>query len=77
MRGFEYTDLRGVYLDPESHFLGRDADGFGLDLATGRAPTGRVQLYRNGNFRVHAIASEALDQALTTLGQFPDFRLPR
>jgi len=77
MRGFEYTDLRGVYLDPASHFLGRDADRFGFDLTTGRAPIGSVQLYRNGDFRVHAIAAEALDRVLSTLGHFADFKLPR
>jgi len=76
MQGFEYTDLRDAYSEPASHFLGRDAVSFGLDLATGRAPMGRVQIYRNGDFRVHAIASEALDATLSTLGQFPDFRLP-
>ncbi len=77
MQGFEYTDLRETYLEPASHFLGRDAGGFGLDLSTGRGPRGRVQFYRNGDFRVHAIASETLDVALHTLAQFPDFRLPR
>ena len=57
MNGFQYTDLRGSYFQPASHFLGRDAATFGLDPTTGRAPSGRVQIYRNGDFRVHAIAS--------------------
>ncbi len=77
MRGFQYTDLREAYLDSASHFLGRDAGAFGLDVATGRAPIGAGQVYRNGDFRVHAIASESLDQVFSTLGQFADFRLPR
>src|SRR6187549_1694618 len=45
MQGFEYTDLRDAYSEPASNFLGRDAVSFGLDLATGRAPMGRVQIY--------------------------------
>jgi len=77
MQGFEYTDLRSQYFDPASHFRGGNTAGFGLDLATGRAPAGHVQIYRNGDVRVHAIASEALDTALAALRQFPDFRLPR
>jgi hypothetical protein len=76
MNGFHYSDLRGSYLQATSHFLGRDAIEFGLDLATGRAPIGRVKIYRNGDFRVHAIASEALDSVLSALRDFPDFRLP-
>ena len=77
MQGFAYTDLRSSYLEPASHFLGRDGEGFGLDPVTGRAPAGRVQIYRNGDFRVHALASETLDNALRALGQFADFKLPR
>jgi hypothetical protein len=77
MQGFDYADVRPSYFEAESHFLGRDAAGFGLDLVTGRAPAGRVQIYRNGDFRVHAVASEALDGALSALSKFPDFRLPR
>jgi hypothetical protein len=76
MNGFQYIDLRDSYLQPSSHFLGRDATEFGLDLTTGRAQIGRVQIYRNGDFRVHAVASEALDAALSALRGFPDFRLP-
>jgi hypothetical protein len=76
MQGFEYTDLQDTYLQPASHFLGRDAGGFGLDLATGRAPVGRLQIYRNGDFRVHAIVSEALDRAFSTFREFPDFGVP-
>jgi hypothetical protein len=76
MNGFQYTDLRDSYFQPASHFLGRDAAAFGLDLTSGRAPIGRVQIYRNGDLRVHAIASEALDAALSALRGFPDFRLP-
>jgi len=77
MQGFEYTDLRSAYFDPASHFRGGDTAEFGLDLATGRAPAGNVQIFRNGDVRVHTIASEALDTALSALRQFPDFRLPR
>lgn len=77
MQGFAYTDLRSSYLEPASHFLGRDAMALGFDVETGRGPEGRVQIYRNGDVRVHAVASEAIDTALSALGQFPDFRLPR
>jgi hypothetical protein len=77
MQGFEYKDLRTSYAEAASHFLGGNTSGFGLDPATGRAPSGHVQIYRNGDIRVHAVASEALDHALGALQQFPDFRVPR
>ena len=77
MQGFEYTDLRSSYFQASSHFLGGDTTRFGLDPATGRAPMGHVQIFRNGDIRVHAIASEALDNALGALQQFPDFKVPR
>lgn len=38
--------------------------------------SGRVQIYRNGDVCVHAVASEALDTALSALRGFSDFRLP-
>ena len=77
MSGFEYTALREPYLEPASHFLGRDASVFGWGSAPSSPRRSGVQIYRNGDFRVHAIASEALDSLLATLGQFPDFRQPR
>jgi hypothetical protein len=77
MDGFVYTDLRPGCNPPASHLLGRDAPGMQLDPLTGRAPVGSVQLYRNGDYRAHAVASEFIDSALASLGQFPDFRLPR
>lgn len=76
MDGFEYTDLRPGYDPPASHLLGRDAPGMRLDPLTGRAPVGSLQLYRNGDFRAHAVASEFIDRALASLGHFPDFQLP-
>jgi hypothetical protein len=76
MDGFAYTQIRDSYTDPASHFLGRDAAAFGWDPTTGRAQSGHVQIYRNGDFRVHAVASEMLDRMLDTLGQFADFSRP-
>ena len=76
MHEFEYRDLRGSYLEAASHFLGRVDPGFGLDPATGRAPKGHVQIFRNGDIRVHVSASQALDKALAALQRFPDFKVP-
>jgi hypothetical protein len=77
MSGFEYIDLCESYLEPASHFLGRDASALGWGSAPSSPSRSGVQIYRNGDFRVHAFASEALDGLLATLGQFPDFRQPR
>jgi hypothetical protein len=77
MTGFDYVDLRPSYFDPASHFLGRDAPNLGTDPKTGRVPVGKVQIYRNGDIRAHALVSEAIDRALTSLGRFPDFKLPK
>ena len=73
---FDYTDLQETYAQPASHFLARDAFAFGWGAATNCPRRNGVKLYRNGDFRVHAFASEALDDLLAKLSQFRDFRQP-
>jgi hypothetical protein len=79
LNGFYYSDYQRRYKLPSSDFLGRDAgkdhgwDGENPDSARNNA----VQIYRNGDFRAHAIASEHLDSMLSHFFQFPDFSRPR
>jgi hypothetical protein len=76
MQGPQYAQLQDRYSEPASQFLGRDASAVGFDPSTGRAELGRVQIYRNGDVRVHVLASEGIDRMLEVLSQFPDFRRP-
>jgi hypothetical protein len=74
---FKYTGLRDEYKPPGSHFLGRDAvKVWGWDGAAPSTARNGVQTYRNGDFRAHAVAWEALDKVLSQLAEFPDFERP-
>ncbi len=75
--GFRYSDRQSRYLLPTSDFLGRDAKcGFHWDGVNPDSANNGVQVYRNGDFRAHALASEHLDNMLSSFFQFPDFNKP-
>lgn len=77
LKEFVYSDLQPRYLCPTSDFLGRDArKEFGWDGKDPGSARNGVQVYRNGDFRAHAIASEHLDAILSSFFQFPDFARP-
>ncbi|MCK5603762.1 hypothetical protein KAR91_17880 [Candidatus Pacearchaeota archaeon] len=75
MNRFQYTNLRGRYSEPESHFLGRDAVRH-LNWNGGRAIRAGTSIYRNGDLRSHVVAWEKLDSITNELAQFPDFHIP-
>ncbi len=77
MAGPHPTELQPTYKAPAEHFLGRDArekgwDGKGLRSICERG--GRI--YRNGDFRGHAIAADLLDKIMDAVFELPDFRRP-
>jgi hypothetical protein len=75
---FKYN-CQDHYKKPSSDFLGRDAKAcFGWDGNNpGSAKSNRVQIYRNGDFRAHAIAWINLNFIFNELRKFPDFNRPR
>jgi hypothetical protein len=74
LNGFSYSDLKPKYQVPESHFLERDAKkDLGWDGENpSTAKNGRC-IYRNGDFRAHALAFETLDEIYVRLSEYPDF----
>jgi len=78
MKGFNYT-CQDHYAEPLSQFLERDAKAnFGWDGSNlGSAKSNIVQIYRNGDFRAHAIAWGHLNSIFNALRNFPDFYQPR
>ena len=78
MKGFNYI-CQDHYAEPLSQFLERDAKAnFGWDGSNlGSAKSNIVQIYRNGDFRVHVAAWEKLDSIFKELQNFPDFNRPR
>jgi hypothetical protein len=71
-----YKDLRNKYFTPSSHFLGRDAIEYGWNGSDKSSVSNQVRSYRNGDFRAHVIAWEALDDIFDKLAKFHDFRIP-
>ena len=78
MKGFNYT-CQDHYPEPSSQFLERDAKAnFGWDGSDpGSAKSNIVQVYRNGDFRMHVVAWEELDSIFKKMQNFPDFKRPR
>lgn len=77
MHGFEYIDFKPWYGPLSPDFLGRDAQkNFGWDGSNPSSAHNGVQTYRNGDFRAHVAAWEALDAVFKKLLQFPDFKMP-
>ena len=75
MRGFQYVDLKPLYGPPSPDFLGRDAQkNWGWDGSDPSSARNGVQTYRNGDFRAHEAAWDALDKVYSKLVQFPDFK---
>jgi len=78
IRGDKYAEVEDQYQRPSSDFLGRDArktldwDG----QSTMAIKPGGV-IYRNGDFKSHALAAELLDEMLERFFTFPDFRRPK
>jgi len=78
MRGFNYT-CKDHYAVPSSQFLQKDAiANFGWDGSNpGSAKSNIIQIYRNGDFRMHVAAWEKLDSIFKELQNFPDFNRPQ
>lgn len=77
IQDFQYVGLKPRYDPPSSHFLGRDASNqFQWDGKDPHSAKNGVQIYRNGDYRAHVAAWEALDGILGSLLQFPDFDPP-
>jgi len=77
MKGFEYN-CQDHYEVPSSNFLQRDAkENFGWDGSNLRSAKNIVQIYRNGDFRLHVIAWDKIDSIFKELQNFPDFNRPR
>lgn len=77
MSGFVPTEIKPTYKVPAPHFLDRDARALGWNGKDLRSICeAGCQIYRNGDFRGHAVASELLDDILRRLFQLPDFRRP-
>jgi hypothetical protein len=75
--GYRYSDLQPRYLPPTSDFLYRDAkSGFRWDGVNPGSASNGLQVYRNGDFRAHALASEYLDNMLCSFLRFSDFDRP-
>lgn len=78
MNGFKYT-CYDHYNEPESQFLKKDAiknfewDGKNLKSVK----SGVIQIYRNGDFRMHVAAWEKLDSIFKMVQNFPDFNSPK
>lgn len=77
LRGPYYSDLQPQYQTPTSDFLARDArQTYGWDGKNPGSAANGAHVYRNGDFRAHAIASKHLDEALAGFFEFSDFRKP-
>jgi len=71
------TKLKDRYIGPGSNFLERDAKRLGWDGTNPMsAASGLIQIYRNGDFQVHALTSEHIDGIFKDLRALPDYRHP-
>ena len=73
---FQYNDIKDIYYPATSHFLKYHAikvlNWDGKDpLKIDHKPF----VYRNGDFRGHALTSEVVDNMIKTLTSFPDFNI--
>jgi hypothetical protein len=75
LEGFRHVNFKKEYGEPSPDFLERDArERFGWDGVNPASAKNGILTYRNGDFRGHVAAWEALDKAFSTLIQFPDFK---
>jgi hypothetical protein len=74
MSDFAYTDIRCRYSEPTSDFLERDAKTIGWDGVHNGSVANTGWVYRNGDFRAHAVAFERLDQILSEMISSTTFR---
>src|SRR5437667_5731701 len=76
MDKFRYKNMQQRYMEPTADFLDRDAKSSGWDGTNPSSIKSMSWIYRNGDFRSHAIAFERLDQMLIDMSSFPDFKKP-
>ena len=76
MQGFKYANLQPRYPEPTADFLERDARSLGWDGSVPSSIQSASYVYRNGDFRAHVVAFERLDNVLTDMLSFPDFKNP-
>ena len=74
MDDFRYTLLASRYNAPSSDFLARDAPANGWNGKDLGSIKNYVQCYRNGDYRMHAVAWERLDQILADMSRFSDMK---
>lgn len=77
MNEYYYLDPLEKYTEPTSDFLERDAmkDPFLWDQVSENIGNGTV-IYRNGDIRTHALASEEIDEFMDRIFELPDFNNP-
>jgi hypothetical protein len=74
MSDFAYTDIRPQYAEPTSDFLERDAKTLGWDGVHLESVVNGGWIYRNGDFRAHAVAFGRLDEILIDMLSSPNFK---
>lgn len=77
MEQYWHTGLMPRYEEPQSHFLERDAKELGWDGKDVSSVQNKGRIYRNGDFRGHVVAWDALGQILENMQSFPDFKKQR
>lgn len=77
VENFEYKNLKDNYHRLTSDFLERDARKEGWDGVDSRSIKNVVRIYRNGDFRAHAMASKKIDETMESLFTFSDFKEPK
>jgi hypothetical protein len=75
LEGFRHVNFNEEYGEPSPDFLGRDAQqSFEWDGVNPLSAKNGILTYRNGDFRGHVAAWNALDNIFSTLIQFGDFK---
>ena len=75
LEGFRHVNFKEEYGEPSPDFLGRDArQSFDWDGVNPSSAKNGIFTYRNGDFRGHVAAWDALDNIFSTLIQFDDFK---
>lgn len=78
MKDYAASEFKPSYKTPSSHFLERDAKGLGWDgHDPSSARSNRVMIYRNGDFRAHAVVSRLVDEIFKHMSRFRDFKRPK
>lgn len=75
LEGFQHVNFKEEYGEPSPDFLERDArQQFEWDGINPASAKNGILTYRNGDFRGHVAAWDALDETFSKLIQFPDFK---